>query len=100
MRLARWRLPPFGNGHPPRVKDRGQTPTHKVPTIKAYPEGQFIVRGPVQIIDEEGRPIEIRRAVVPLCRCGRSRTKPLCDGTHQAAASKERRAVSLAQREG
>jgi CDGSH-type Zn-finger protein len=53
-------------------------------SIAAYREGPYLVRGPVRIVDEDGRDIEIRRSVVALCRCGRSRTKPLCDGTHAA----------------
>jgi len=32
--------------------------------------------------------VEVRRPVVPLCRCGRSRTQPLCDGTHEASGPK------------
>ncbi|HVF09050.1 MAG TPA: CDGSH iron-sulfur domain-containing protein [Actinomycetota bacterium] len=55
-------------------------------TISAYREGPFLVRGPVTIVDEDGREIEVRRSVVPLCRCGRSRTQPLCDGVHEAMA--------------
>ncbi|HEX7247085.1 MAG TPA: CDGSH iron-sulfur domain-containing protein [Actinomycetota bacterium] len=55
-------------------------------TVTAYREGPFLVRGPVTIVDEDGREIDVRRSVVPLCRCGRSRTKPLCDGVHEAAA--------------
>ncbi len=54
--------------------------------ISAYREGPFLVRGPVTFVDEDGQEIEVRRSVVPLCRCGRSRTKPLCDGVHEAAA--------------
>ena len=57
-------------------------------TITAYRDGPFLVRGPVVVVDEAGEEIEVRRAVVPLCRCGRSRTKPLCDGTHEAAATR------------
>lgn len=53
-------------------------------TITAYREGPFLVRGPVVVVDEDGERVEIRRRVVPLCRCGRSRSKPLCDGSHEA----------------
>jgi CDGSH-type Zn-finger protein len=53
-------------------------------TVTAYRQGPFLVRGPVTILDEDGREVEVRRNVVPLCRCGRSRTKPLCDGVHEA----------------
>ena len=53
--------------------------------IRAYPDGPFLVRGPVTIVDGEGRSLSVRRSVVALCRCGRSRRQPLCDGTHTAA---------------
>jgi len=59
-------------------------------TITAYRDGPFLVRGPVVVVDEDGDEIEIGRPVVPLCRCGRSRTKPLCDGTHEAMAARAR----------
>jgi CDGSH-type Zn-finger protein len=55
-----------------------------VTTIAAYREGPLLVRGPMRLIDEDGDEIEVRRRVVPLCRCGRSRQKPLCDGSHAA----------------
>ena len=60
----------------------------QAPSITAYREGPYLVRGPVRLVDEDGREFEIRRAVVALCRCGRSRTKPLCDGAHAAALSR------------
>lgn len=53
-------------------------------SISVYREGPYLVRGPVRILDEDGTAVEVRRDVVALCRCGRSRTKPLCDGTHAA----------------
>ncbi|MGZ8631726.1 MAG: CDGSH iron-sulfur domain-containing protein [Actinomycetota bacterium] len=58
------------------------------PSITAYRDGPFLVRGPVVLLDEDGRELTIRRRVVPLCRCGRSRTKPLCDGAHEVKASR------------
>jgi CDGSH-type Zn-finger protein len=57
-------------------------------TITAYRDGPLLVRGPVVVLDEDGRRIEVRRRVVPLCRCGRSRTQPLCDGAHEASGSR------------
>jgi len=54
-------------------------------TIRAYPDGPFLVRGPVTVLDGDGNEGEVRRPVVALCRCGRSRTQPLCDGVHGVA---------------
>jgi CDGSH-type Zn-finger protein len=53
-------------------------------TITPYRDGPLIVRGPFRITDENGEAIDARRATVALCRCGRSRIKPFCDGTHTA----------------
>jgi CDGSH-type Zn-finger protein len=55
------------------------------PSVTVYRSGPYLVRGPIRVIDEDGSELVVRRAVVPLCRCGRSRTKPICDGSHGAA---------------
>jgi CDGSH-type Zn-finger protein len=51
--------------------------------ITAYPNGPFLVRGLREIAGEDGEVIEVDRPVAALCRCGRSRLLPLCDGTHK-----------------
>jgi CDGSH-type Zn-finger protein len=35
------------------------------------------------LVDQDGREIELGRETIALCRCGRSRMRPFCDGTHQ-----------------
>lgn len=45
--------------------------------------GGLWVRGGIKIEREDGHALEIRNRVV-LCRCGESRNKPYCDGTHAA----------------
>lgn len=60
-------------------------------SITAYPSGPYLVRGPVRLLDESGREMYVRRRVVALCRCGRSRMKPLCDGAHALGAAPGRR---------
>lgn len=52
-------------------------------TIVPYRDGPYLVRGPVVLHDQDGREIESRRPTVALCRCGKSRMRPFCDGTHQ-----------------
>lgn len=54
-------------------------------TITPYRDGPLIVRGPFRLQDPDGNPIESRRATIALCRCGKSRSKPFCDGTHALA---------------
>lgn len=51
--------------------------------ITPYRDGPLLVRGPFRLLDADGSPIENTRAATALCRCGRSRTKPFCDGTHK-----------------
>jgi CDGSH-type Zn-finger protein len=51
--------------------------------ITPYRDGPLIVRGPFRMVDQEGAEIELGRETVALCRCGKSRTRPFCDGTHK-----------------
>jgi CDGSH-type Zn-finger protein len=51
--------------------------------ITPYRDGPLLVRGPFRLADQNGDEIEIGRETVALCRCGRSRTRPFCDGTHK-----------------
>jgi CDGSH-type Zn-finger protein len=52
-------------------------------TITPYRDGPLLVRGPVRLQDVHGNEIELERETIALCRCGRSRIRPLCDGTHK-----------------
>jgi CDGSH-type Zn-finger protein len=45
--------------------------------------GPLWLRGGVQLIGADGFEYEVRNRVT-LCRCGASRNKPFCDGTHAA----------------
>ena len=45
--------------------------------------GPIWVRGGVQIVGSDGFRYEVRNRVT-LCRCGASKNKPFCDGTHAA----------------
>jgi CDGSH-type Zn-finger protein len=51
--------------------------------ITPYRDGPLIVRGPFRLVDQDGRTIETDREIVALCRCGKSRIRPFCDGTHK-----------------
>lgn len=43
--------------------------------------GPLWVRGGIPVISADGTPYEVRTRVT-LCRCGRSRNMPFCDGSH------------------
>ena len=61
-------------------------------TILVRKDGPLWVIGDFNLVDAEGKPIEIPEAKrkttpegqsrVSLCRCGGSVIKPFCDGTH------------------
>jgi CDGSH-type Zn-finger protein len=66
------------------VSDRTTTTTpYGTTTITPYRDGPLLVRGPFRLLDQDGAEIESRREVVALCRCGKSRTRPFCDGSHK-----------------
>ena len=52
-------------------------------TITPYRDGPLIVRGDFRLVDQDGREIDPGRETVALCRCGKSRLRPFCDGTHK-----------------
>jgi len=52
-------------------------------TITAYQDGPYLLRGPFKLRDQRGQEITTTRRVVALCRCGKSRVRPFCDGTHR-----------------
>jgi CDGSH-type Zn-finger protein len=58
-------------------------PSAEGTVITPYRDGPLLVRGPVRIQDQDGEEIVVEREIVALCRCGKSRMRPLCDGTHK-----------------
>jgi CDGSH-type Zn-finger protein len=56
---------------------------HDRAVITPYRDGPLLVRGPFTLQDMHGEEIEVRRETVALCRCGRSRMRPFCDGSHK-----------------
>jgi hypothetical protein len=55
---------------------------HAGARITVYPDGPLIVRGEFILDDLDQGQLPTGR-VIALCRCGRSATKPLCDGSHK-----------------
>ncbi len=52
--------------------------------VKPVPNGPLGLVGPVEVTSGTGTRIA-RSEKVFLCRCGQSKTKPFCDGSHKAA---------------
>jgi CDGSH-type Zn-finger protein len=51
--------------------------------ITPYRDGPLLIRGDFQIVDQQGNEIPNDRGTVALCRCGKSRMRPFCDGSHK-----------------
>ena len=69
--------------------------TNEPQQITVRPNGPYLVRGGIplvrksQVMSEHGEPLTWKKEgdlptgdVYRLCRCGQSKTKPFCDGTH------------------
>jgi CDGSH-type Zn-finger protein len=56
-----------------------------VVVIRCRENGPLVVQGPVRIVDHLGNEFTVPggKANVALCRCGRSGSKPFCDGSHR-----------------
>jgi CDGSH-type Zn-finger protein len=63
--------------------DSHQSSQPAAATITPYPDGPYLVRGDFVVQDQEGNELRTERRTVALCRCGKSRIRPLCDGTHK-----------------
>ncbi|MER3440895.1 MAG: CDGSH iron-sulfur domain-containing protein [Gemmataceae bacterium] len=53
--------------------------------IRCRENGPLVVEGSVQILDHLGNPFPVppSKERIALCRCGHSKTKPFCDGSHR-----------------
>lgn len=52
--------------------------------IETRPNGPYVVRGAVTLVDVDGNAVDLPAdSVVTLCRCGHSANKPFCDSSHR-----------------
>ncbi|MBI4308482.1 MAG: CDGSH iron-sulfur domain-containing protein [Chloroflexi bacterium] len=52
-------------------------------TITPLVNGPYLVKGPIKLVDVGGNEFEVKGEAIALCRCGGSKNKPFCDGTHK-----------------
>lgn len=52
-------------------------------TVTPCEDGPLLIRGPFELVTQDGERISPGRGTVALCRCGRSAQKPFCDGSHK-----------------
>jgi CDGSH-type Zn-finger protein len=56
----------------------------KLPTkIQVLKSGPLMVEGPCAVVDKDGNET-MKEGKIFLCRCGGSKNKPYCDGTHKS----------------
>ena len=53
-------------------------------TMRVKPNGSIRVTGEVDFLDADGSVVDTKTDF-SLCRCGHSKEKPFCDGSHKAA---------------
>lgn len=55
-------------------------------TILPKDHGPLLVTGAVQLVDAAGGTFDLGgKQTIALCRCGASKNRPFCDGSHKAA---------------
>jgi CDGSH-type Zn-finger protein len=54
-------------------------------TIRVRDNGPLLIEGPFTVVDAAGNSFTIPtgKPAIALCRCGQSKNKPFCDGTHR-----------------
>jgi CDGSH-type Zn-finger protein len=64
-------------------------------SVKALKNGPYEVSGGAKLLDLNGKEY-LQGAIDPfyLCRCGQSKRKPFCDGTHNVAGFKAEETAS------
>ena len=74
---------PSGALHVKRLDGGASVEPGEPAIIEPQPNGPLYISGPVRILDANG--VVIREDTrMALCRCGHSRNKPFCDGSHEA----------------
>lgn len=59
------------------------------PEFEERENGPLVVKGLRRMIGPDGEEVEVK-PVMALCRCGHSKTKPFCDGSHKDAGFESR----------
>lgn len=73
---------PTGALHFRRLDDGAQEEPPEEATFEPQPNGPLFVRGQVRVVDADESLIR-EDTRLALCRCGASRNKPFCDGSHR-----------------
>ena len=54
-------------------------------TIRCRENGPLVLQGVIRVVDHLGQEFTLPtgKDTIALCRCGHSKSKPFCDGTHR-----------------
>ncbi len=63
-------------------------------SIELMSNGPLIVKGLKQVTDTKGNRMDIEKTAFALCRCGQSKNKPFCDGSHSASGFSDKREIT------
>ncbi len=72
---------PTGALHYERHDGGATEPVPVVNTVVPDPDGPFYLSGDIEVVAEDGAPL-VRDTRIALCRCGASKNRPFCDGSH------------------
>jgi CDGSH-type Zn-finger protein len=61
--------------------------------IRTLKDGPYEVRGAVQLVDANRAEFKLTEDPIYLCRCGQSKNKPFCDGSHKTCGFKAEEAA-------
>ncbi len=63
--------------------DRPVASPHRPTRVVVHPDGPYLLSGDLEVTSPDGSVVR-RLSKAALCRCGRSASKPFCDGSHSA----------------
>lgn len=67
--------------------------------ITVNSNGSLRIEGDFELVDKTGKPYGLGgRRTISLCRCGLSRNKPFCDGSHKGNFDHSAEAFDLPQK--
>jgi CDGSH-type Zn-finger protein/uncharacterized Fe-S cluster protein YjdI len=75
---------PTGALHFTRHDNAAPEPVPETNTISVFPNGPLVLKGDLEVQSPDGR-VVLKDTRVALCRCGASKNKPFCDGSHTKA---------------
>jgi uncharacterized Fe-S cluster protein YjdI/CDGSH-type Zn-finger protein len=72
---------------------RPEAPGAASVSVKVLPNGPYLLKGEIEVVDGAGA-VARRITKVALCRCGNSRSKPFCDGSHHTTGFTDPAAIT------